>query len=266
MDVLKRSIELLLSPLGVLALLLGAGLILSIRRRHAQAGRRMVACGALLYLIFTFSPLAEFLMRSLEKRYPPMLSPPQSPRVDRIVVLSGYGEARTTFPVTSNLSGETMNRLAEGIRLYRLSTGAKLIVSGGVAGARGTPVAALMAEFLRQQGVPHEDVLEEGLSRNTYENLFEVRKLLGSRPFVLVTSACDLPRAVAVARRLGMNPIPAPASFWALQHYPANMGVLDGIVEFVTGFAHPSVARLARIQWAYHEYVGYGWYWVLDRV
>jgi uncharacterized SAM-binding protein YcdF (DUF218 family) len=262
----KRFVELLFSPLGVLVLLLAAGLALGFLKRHAELGRRLLTCGALLYLVFTFSPLAEFLMRGLERQYPPMLFPPASPSVDRIVVLSGYGEPHPGFPVTSRLSSETMNRLAEGIRLYRLAPGAKLIVSGGVVGRRGAPVAGLMADFLREQGIPREDVVEEGTSRNTFENLLEVRKLVGATPFILVTSACDLPRAVAVAKKLGMNPLPAPASFWALQHYPANLGAVDGVAAFFTGFAFPSPARLARLQWAYHEYAGYVVYWLLGRV
>ena len=63
-----------------------------------------------------------------------------------------------------------------------------------------------------------------------------------------------------------MNPLPAPALFWALQRYPADMGVVDVATAFVTGFAYPSPARLERIQWANHEYVGYVWYWLLGRV
>jgi len=86
-------------------------------------------------------------------------------------------------------------------------------------------LAKLMADFLRQTGVPAEDIIMEGKSRNTYENLAEVRKLVGSSPFILVTSACDQPRAVGVARKLQMNPLPAPACIWALQHYPAKMSV-----------------------------------------
>jgi uncharacterized SAM-binding protein YcdF (DUF218 family) len=265
-DTLKRFVELLFSPLGVLVLLLACGMALGSSKRLPRVGRRMLACGALLYLVFTFSPLAEFLIRGLERQYPPMLSPPSSQRFERIVVLAGQGQSHPGFPVTSRLSGETMNRLAEGIRLYRRAVGSKLIVSGGVVRGRGEPVAKLMAEFLREQGVAQADVVEERRSRNTYENMVEVKNLVGSSPFVLVTSACDMPRAVAVARRLGMSPLPAPASFWALQTYPANMGAIEGLGAFFTGFAYPSTDRLARLQWAVHEYVGYVWYWLLDRV
>jgi len=266
METLTRSVGILFSPLAIMVILLGAGVMLSASRRHLRLGRQTVISGAVLYLVFMFSPLAEFLIRNLEKQFQPMLSPPASPKVDRIVILSGYGEANFDFPVTSNLSDEMLGRLAEGIRLYRQVPAAKLIVSGGVVNRGNGPVSGLMADFLRQMGVPADDIVVEGNSRNTYENLVEVRKLVGSSPFILVTSAYHLPRAVGVARKLQMYPLPAPACIWALQHYPPQMSTAQWAAAFITGFAYPSTTRLARIQWAYHEHLGYLWYWLMDRI
>jgi hypothetical protein len=81
-----------------------------------------------------------------------------------------------------------------------------------------------------------------------------------------VTSACDLRRASAVAHKLGMNPLPAPACFWALQDYPAEMDGWQWGRSLIGGFAHPSTARLTRMQWACHEYLGYFWYRLLNRL
>jgi uncharacterized SAM-binding protein YcdF (DUF218 family) len=266
MDTLKRTVEVAISPLGIMSLFLVGGVILSLSGRRLRQGRRLLLSGVLLYLIFTFSPLAEILVRSLEKPFEPMLVPPAEPKIERIVVLSGYGEFHPAFPVTSSLSGETVGRMTEGIRLHRLLPGSRLIVSGGVVREGDGPIALLMADFARQLGVRGEDILIERSSSTTYENLLEVRKMVGSNPFVLVTSACDLRRASAVARKLGMVAIPAPACIWALQHYPASMNAGQWITSFLEGFVHPSPTRLTRIQWAYHEYAGYLWYRLLGRV
>jgi uncharacterized SAM-binding protein YcdF (DUF218 family) len=266
MDELKRIVEVMISPLGIMTVLLIGGMVFCLSGRHLRQGRRLLVSGALLYLVFTFSPLAEILIRSLERPFQPMLVPPQEPGVDRIVVLSGYGEYHPAFPVTSGLSDETICRLAEGIRLHRLLPGSKVIVSGGVVRKGDKPIAGLMADFLLQLGTRGEDILVESNSRTTYENLVEVRRMVGSNPFILVTSACDLWRASAVARKLGMNPLPAPACIWALQHYPARMDAAQWIPSFFRGFAYPAPARLTRIQWAYHEYLGYLWYRLLDRL
>lgn len=128
------------------------------------------------------------------------------------------------------------------------------------------PVAASMADFLQQMGVPDENLIIEGHSRNTYENLVEVKKIVGSDRFILVASACDLRRAVAVAHKLKMKPIPAPANIWSLQHHPTDTGFSKRITDFFKSFAYPSTDNLYRIQWAYHEYVGYVWYRLLGRI
>jgi hypothetical protein len=123
-----------------------------------------------------------------------------------------------------------------------------------------------MADFLQQMGVSKQDLLVEGKSQNTYENFREVRKLLGSAPFVLVASGCDMKRAMAVARFHQMNPIPAPAYIWALQKYPGAASASAQIAAYFRNRGYISLNNLPRLQWAYHEYVGYLWYRLLGRI
>lgn len=266
MEILIKNIEKIFSPIGLLVILLISGVILSFLKHHRDLGRRFLISGAILYLIFMFSPLGDFLIRNLEKQYPPLLFPPSALKVDRIVILSAYGEANRYFPITSNLSDEMLCRLAEGIRLYYMIPNAKIIVSGGIVNQRWGALARVMAVYLQQMRVPEADVVMENKSRNTYENLAWVRKLIGSNPFILVTSACDQPRAVAVARKLQMNPLPAPACIRTLQHLPAKMSFAQLTNEFFIRIAYPSPIRFLYIQRAYHEYLGYVWYWIFNRV
>jgi len=242
-------------------LVLVSGLLLSLRKGSSRVGHRLLTAGALLYLAWIYSPLAEISIRYLEIQHAPLLQPP-SAAIDRIVVLAGYGETHPSIPVTSNISSQTLCNMAEGIRLYRQMPGTKMLLSGGIARQDDQPVASIMADFLRAVGVPEHDILIEGQSQNTYENLLYVQPMLGTQPFVLVAAACDLPRAMAVAHKLGMHPIAAPACIWTLQHHAAGLSVRDGL----QGMTTPSLQRLARLQWAFHEYVGYLWYKVLGRV
>jgi uncharacterized SAM-binding protein YcdF (DUF218 family) len=265
MDFAKKSVEIIFSPLGITSILIGIGIILSCTGKHTHGSRRLMFLGGLLFLTFLFSPISEFLILQLEQNYPPMLIPPASPKIDRIVVLAGYSEEHRGFPITTMVSEHTICTMSEGLRLYRLLPGAKLIMSGGVGRKGERPVAAAMSDFLQQMGVPAPDIVVEGRSRNTFENLAEVKKLVGPAPFILVAQACDLPRANAVARKLQMNPIAAPACHWALQ-YHANKGTADEIGKYIKSFCHPSTDNLFRIQWAYHEYVGYAWYRLLGRI
>ncbi len=266
MELIKKILEALFSPVGALAVLAGAGLLLSFVRRGRNAGFRFLICAGFLFLFFLFSPMAKFAILGLERQYPPLLQPPQSKGIDRIAVLSGYAEEHPGMPVTSIFSTPTVCSMAEGLRLYRLVPGAKLIASGGIVRKGDRPIAATMADFLKQTGVPTDDLVVEGNSRNTYENLVELKKIVGTRPFILVAQACDMKRAVAVAHKLQMRPIPAPACFWAAQRCRPDMSFREWTFDFFAGFAHPLPENLSRLQWACHEYVGIAWYRLLGRI
>ena len=266
MESIMRAVETFFSPMGVMTLLLLGGAILTLTRRHSQWGRRLLLTGAALFLVFTFSPLAEILIRNLESDYPPLLVPPTSSPIRKIVVLSAYGEEHPGIPITSAVSEQTLCRLSEGIRLYRLLAGSKLLLSGGALRTEDKPVAAIMADYLRQQGIPDQDILTEERSLTTYENLDQVKKMLGAEPFILVTSACDLRRAMAVTRKLGMNALAAPACIWTLQNWPPAMSWSEWSWTFLEAFRYPSPTRWSYLQWAYHEYAGYVWYKLLGRL
>jgi uncharacterized SAM-binding protein YcdF (DUF218 family) len=264
MTSLKGLLAICFSPVGLMTILFASGILVNAFRRESRMGRRLVSSGVGLYLVFLLTPLAEVLYANLEHPNPPMLHPDASART--IVVLSGYGEDFPSLPVTSKISVETISRMVEGIRLYRDLPGARLIVSGGILPDQDGPIANLMADFARVMGVPNQDIVIEGLSTTTYENLVEVKKIIGSEPFLLVTSSGGLRRAVAVARRLGMKPLPAPAAIWAARYFPAGMSWLEWGWKFVGETGYPKAQRLGYLQRAYHEYLGYVWYWMLGRV
>jgi uncharacterized SAM-binding protein YcdF (DUF218 family) len=266
MEMIKKSIEIIISPLGIMTILLAFGIVLRVVGRRSRAGRGLLVFGGLLFFIFLFSPLSLYLNWRLERQFQPMLTPPESPKISKIVVLAGYAEEHPGIPITSNVSAPTIGSLTEGLRLYRLVPGAKLIVSGGVARAGDKPVAALMAAFLQKMGVPATDVIVEGRSQNTYENLVEVKEIVGADPFILVAAACDLRRAVAVSKRLQINPVPAPSCIWTLQNHPRIMSATEQLVDFSSSVGSPSLENLIRLQWAYHEYIGYIWYQLIDRI
>jgi uncharacterized SAM-binding protein YcdF (DUF218 family) len=266
MNRLTRLVELSFSPVGIMTVILIAGVLLSVTKRRRKTGHRLLflACG--LYLVFTSSPLAELAIANLERLYPPLQTVDSSGRVERIVILSGWGMEYPSTPVTSNLAEETICRVAEGIRLYRQLPKSKIVVTGGIVRKGDKPIAQQMADFIVAMGVSTEDVLVEGRSRNTYENLVEVKPIVGQNPFILVTSASHLRRAMAIAHKLGMTPIAAPACIWTLQEFPPGRPWSALSFKVVKSFSYPSVARLGALQMAYHEYLGFVWYRLLGRL
>lgn len=264
MSGLQDLVEAGCSPIGLVTLLFAAGLFMFAFRRRSSAGGLLVCGGAGLFLVFLFTPLSEVTYASLEHVHPPMLHPDASVRT--VVVLSGYGEDMPFLPVTSQLSVETISRMVEGIRLYRELSGARLIVSGGVLRPQDAALAKLMADFAKVLGVPEKDIVVEGSSTTTYENLREVKNIVGTEAFILVTSSGELWRAAAVARKLGMKPLPAPAAIWASRYYRAGMTWREFGWKVIDDLGYPSTDRLIYLQRAHHEYLGYLWYWMRGRV
>jgi uncharacterized SAM-binding protein YcdF (DUF218 family) len=261
---LKELLEAFSSPVGLMTILFVSGILVKLFRRQSRMGHRLVWSGVGLYLIFLMTPLAEVLYANLERPFPAMPHPDASVRT--IVVLSGYGENWTFLPVTHKLSVETISRMVEGIRLYRELPSARLILSGGILRQQDGPIANLMADFARVMGVPSRDIVVEGQSTSTYENLLEVKKIIGSERFILVTTSGHLRRAAAVARRLGMKPLPAPATFWVVHYYPVGISWVDWAWRVIEDMGYPSTERFRYLQEAHYEYLRYVWYWMLGLV
>lgn len=246
-----------------MVMLIGFGFIFSFSKSRRALGRKFLFCGSALFLIFLFSPLARLLVFNLEKDYAPLLQPPAE--IKKILILAGYAEERPGYPITSLLSESTIGNLTEGLRLYRLMPDAVIVVSGGVMRKGEQSFAASMADFLIQMGVPKKQILIEGNSQNTHGNFLESWKYLESAPFILVAQASHMRRAMAVARKLKMYPVPAPASYWARQHFSGLSAGMQ-ILNLLEPLIHPSPGNLSRIQWAYHEYAGYYWYRFRGRI
>lgn len=260
MEFAKGLIEILFSPVLIMLLLLIIGTVATLVRPRSKWGKALLATGCLLMLIFLCTPLADILLANLEQRFPPLLQPQIAAPMQNIVVLSGYGEDWPHLPITSALTASTICRMVEGLRLYRLLPGSKITLSGGTLREGFQPVSAMMAAFMRAMGVPTEDLQMETRSTTTYENMLETKKLLGHAPFILVTSAAHLKRAVAMARNLDMRVIPAPACIRTLGAYPPGMTWKGWLQAALQGFEWPTPQRLIDLQSVYHEHLGYLWY------
>jgi uncharacterized SAM-binding protein YcdF (DUF218 family) len=266
MEAVKHTLEFVSSPVGIVVLSTLTGLLLLSMPQRRRLSVRLLVLGGVLFVLFTLTPIAEVAVNALERNYRPIGSAAELAGTHSIVVLAGFGRERSGIPITSSLSDSTVCRVTEGVRLYHLHGRSKVILSGGIIRPDQRAVAAMMADLMILLGIPAADIVVEGRSTTTFENLVEVRKLVGHAPFVLVAAARDLPRAMAVARRLGMAPVAAPACIRTLQSFPAGMIWSGWFWTVLDSFRYPAIERLADLQWAYHEYVGYLWYRLLGRI
>jgi uncharacterized SAM-binding protein YcdF (DUF218 family) len=115
----------------------------------------------------------------------------------------------------------------------------------GYASPSSLATAKANAMVAMELGVPKEDIVVNEIPKDTKEEAQAAKKLIGKKPFVLVTSALHLPRAMLLFHKEGMYPIPAPCGFKK--------------EKITTLFRRPEFAYLKNTQAAIHEYVGIIW-------
>lgn len=214
-------------------------------------GRLAVAkkiLGALLALIVAISllPMGEWLMYPLETRFE--TPEPMPAQIDGIISLGGGELSYLAEQWQQPEFNQAVERYTVLIPLINQYPAAQVVVSSGSGslGNQSQKGADVIKAFLQQQGVDTGKIIFERESRNTYENLlFSKAKLQASADarLLLVTSAYHMPRAVGVAKKLGLNVIPYPVDHYGLRH---------NIFRIQFNFAN----NLLLLKEALHEYLG----------
>lgn len=103
-------------------------------------------------------------------------------------------------------TGELRLRAKEAARAYGEGQAPRIVACGGTLPGHARAEAAVMADLLREEGVPEDAVVREEQSQDTMENFRNAAALLGGakgRRVLVVTSDYHLRRAVMTARRVG---------------------------------------------------------------
>lgn len=240
-------IKYVIVPSNLINIFLIAGIITFFFQRIRKFAIYLVGASALIYIIFANGPVSYWLIISLESRYPALKSFEKIEKFDTIVILPGHAEPDPYFPLSSTVNSSTAFRIIEALRIWRFFPDSKILISGP------KDVPELMRKLLLALGVPDNRIIIEAESTSTYENAVILQKKLGDRPFILVTSAGHMPRAMAVFKKLGMIPIPAPTDYMA------------GRNPLATRYL-PSPSHLMYSDLAVHEYFGILWYRLTKRI
>ncbi|MBL7873731.1 MAG: YdcF family protein [Cyclobacteriaceae bacterium] len=197
-------------------------------------------------VLFCSTPLPQWLVYNLESKYKVINTETiQTTDSAFIVVLGGGHTLAPGLPSIDQLSMDALSRLAEGIRLYRLIPGSKLVCSGSSLTKRTTQ-AELLALSAIELGVPAVDTLLSTSAENTAQEIEAIVKKLGNQQsIILVTSAIHMPRAMSLCVKYGLSPIPAPAS------HLMKKDPLVSIYDFT-----PSYHKIMLMHRAMHEYAG----------
>jgi uncharacterized SAM-binding protein YcdF (DUF218 family) len=171
-------------------------------------------------------------------------NPPQA-----IVILSaGYKSEVQEYPDHETVDFASLERLRYGARLAK-EKNLPVLVTGGKLASQNHTMADLMAEALKADfsiGVKWH----ENQALTTFENAVYSKKILEKEnitSILLVTHAYHMPRSVYIFKKVGFDVTAAPT-----------------IHEYTTLSVHsflPSSRALRRSYLAFHEIVGFGWYW-----
>lgn len=242
---LKKVIGGLLLPLPVLLLLMAVGILLLWFSRWQKSGKTLISTAWLLLVLLGLQPVADSLLRPLENRWPTWKN--QHP-VDYVVVLGGGYTWNPEWAPSSNMLNNSLPRLTEGIRIWQANPGAKMIFTGAAAKTNPVSTAEVGSRVAQSLGVPAEAIITLNKPRDTEEEAQEVAKIIGNKPFALVTSASHLPRAMVFFQRQGLNPWPAPA----------NQMAIDSPISPWDKFT-PSALWLGHSERAVYEWIGRLW-------
>ena len=247
MFLFQKIVTPLFFPVTLVCFIFVLGLSLLIFSRRRKTGAAFMLIGVLVLGTLSYEPVSERLLKPLESKYPPMIHPVDLEDIRWIVVLGGGHTSDQRLSATSQISELSLFRLVEGIRLHRELSNTKLILSGGrvfdpVSEAKG------MAEVALALGVKKEDLVLEEASKDTPDQARLIHGLIKEDRFILVTSAAHMPRSMALFKKLGLHPVPAPTD------YQVKVGQGTPPKRF-----YPTADGLMKSQRAFYEYSALFW-------
>ncbi|TAG79741.1 MAG: YdcF family protein [Betaproteobacteria bacterium] len=209
-----------LSPLAWVAALLVIGVGLMLLRPHRAViwARGFCACALVLLLFLGWQNPSNYLLRQLEDQY-------SAPTGDLsayhgMIVLGGaFGgfDGRAHSQISLGCAGE---RVVIPVPLMSEYPAMRLHFTGGSAAVltERASEADVAENYFRRMGVEMTRTSFERRSRNTFENAvnsFEQLNLTGEavKPWLLVTSATHMPRAIATFRKAGINVTAYPVDY-----------------------------------------------------
>jgi len=110
-------------------------------------------------------------------------------------------------------------------------------------------MAEMNAEAAMEMGVSRDRMILFNKPESTHDEAVYLNKMIRKKPFILVTSALHMKRAMLIFESYGMNPVPAPVDYMVKQ------------VKGKTFFYYlPSIHSIQIMEDYLHEQVGILWF------
>ncbi len=249
---LSKLLNFLVRPLNwIVALLVFAAFAKSERWR-----RRTFAAGLVLLWLLTNHAFFNLVVRGWEP--PPVAAASIDPPAEVAIVLGGYSNPYILPSDDRYNFAWNANRLTQALELYFQGRVRRLLLSGG----SGNPFdqsyseAREVVRLLTLLGIPEQDLIVEGRSRNTHENAVRSKAVLdslglSSQKCLLITSAWHMPRALGCFRKAGLDVQPYPVDYMSERwRWTPSM------------WLWPNPMDLHRWTLLWNEWAGYVVYWL----
>jgi uncharacterized SAM-binding protein YcdF (DUF218 family) len=243
-QLLSSILSFILSPFNWIVILLIAAFIF----RKKSLKKLLIIVAICLFVVFGNSWLLNLY---INKWQPKPVSINILPTYTCGIVPGGFASP------TENDSGyfnQSADRFIQAVKLYRLGKITHLLVSGGNGKTDDNHFreGAWVKTQLVQFGVPDSVIFVEDQSNNTQENAANSKRILDSLhlapPYLLITSAFHLPRALLVFRKAGVAADPFPCNY------------TEGMGTFSFSDLIPLPSILPGWDRYLKETVGYYWY------
>ena len=185
--------------------------------KKSNWGLRLLSISLVFLVSILLFPVADIILRPLEKRFPAVRQLPQN--IEGVIVLGGAERGDLAIQWQMAQFNQAAERMMAIPTLAKKYPQAKIVFSGG-SGSLLHPqdvAASATYKWFSEQGVA-DRVLWEKKSRNTYENATLTEQMLGGVPkgrWLLVTSAFHMPRSMGVFRLRGWNVLAYPVDYYS---------------------------------------------------
>ena len=248
MFLFKNIIGPFFDPLSICLAIFTIGLIMLWFTKKQRSGKVLVTIGLVFLILAGYDWFSAPFIKPLESKYPAMMPIPRSPGIKYIVVLGAGVSADNKIPPNAQLSITALARLIEGIRIHNALPQTRLVLSGGLM-SNNVSEAQAMAKTASSLGIAPQKMILDAQSKDTEDQARLIKQIVGNDRFILVTTASHMPRSIALVKKLGLNPIPAPTDY----------RVKGGRREITPGKFFPNSSNVMMMELAMHEYLGIAW-------
>jgi len=238
--ILFKIIQQFLVPSVFIFVIIFIGFLLLLKKKR-KIGVILVIFGLILYYSLSISPISDLIIAPLENQYQ-HIETSSATKTDKAVLLLGGPESDVL-------------RGTEAIRLSILSPELQILITGQHFLNQEKTQALKLKNHLIKQGVNADNIILEQESRTTGESAKNIKKMLETEEFFLITSGYHMPRSMFLFKKEGTNPLAAPADFKVYKSFNKNKwGLRYSNYNLLDFF--PCSQNLRNVGLAFHEYFG----------